>query len=569
MWWGNMSNKEMLEAALDYASRGNPVFPCKGKQPLIKGGFKGATTEEKQIREWWGKWPDASIGLPTGETSGLWVVDVDCYKEGVQDLHELFAEHELPETKTARTGKGGRHYYFEFNGKDIRCSIGTIAKGIDVKANGGYVIAPPSPGYEWENDVSAVPAPSWLVDKAAEKIKPAKEANGTTVETPVQDDLEVEIQKVRMAEDGLKNNTLNKSAFMLGKKIALGEVDEDLARHKLYVVAKEAGLDEEEIPKTINSGIQAGKVSRPDLIPIESLGLEQLINLDLPERGMILKPIIPEQGIVEVFGPRGILKTWIVLGIGLAIASGKKAFWTWESPEPRKVLFIDGEMSIFDLQTRINQLIKGYGYKPDDEHFQIINPDKIPFNQPVPNIAYPQGQRALSMAVAKAEVVILDNLSCLASHGKENEAESWSPVQKWLLELRRQGKTAIFVHHANKSGGSSGTSARERICDTVINLKKPQDYQTTQGARAEVHFEKARGFYGDDAAPFELSLSNRMDGGVKWIAKPTGLDEQTSKILEMKDQGMALRAIGKKLGISSTTVKRRLDAVSGSDCSTG
>ena len=94
-------------------------------------------------------------------------------------------------------------------------------------------------------------------------------------------------------------------------------------------------------------------------------------------------------------------------------------------------------------------------------------------------------------------------------------------------------------------------------------------YQTTQGARAEVHFEKARGFYGADAIPFELSLSNTIHGGVKWIAKPTGLDEQTSKILEMKAEGMALRAIGEKLGISSTTVKRRLDAVSGSDCSTG
>ena len=563
-----MSKKEMLEAALDYASTGIPVFPCKGKQPLIKGGFKGATTEEKQIREWWERWPDASIGLPTGETSGLWVVDVDCYKEGVQDLPELFAEHELPETQMVRTGNGGRHYYFKYNGKDIGCSIGTIAKGVDVKANGGYVIAPPSPGYEWENDFPAVPAPSWLEDKALEERKPAKQANETPIVTAVQDDLEVEIQRVRLAEDGVRNGTLNLSAYILGQKIAWGKVDEESARLQLNMVAKEVGLDDTEIPKTIDSGIQAGKLSIPGLIPIEPLGLEKFISLDLPERGMILKPIIPEQGIVEVYGPRGILKTWFVLGLGLAIASGEKVFWTWEAPEPRKVLFIDGEMSIFDLQTRINQLIRGYGYKPDDEHFQIINPDKIPLNQPVPNIASSQGQRALSMAVAKAEVVILDNLSCLASHGKENEAESWGPVQKWLLALRRQGKTAIFVHHANKSGGSSGTSARERICDTVINLKKPQDYQPIQGARAEVHFEKARGFYGADAVPFELSLSNRIDGSVKWIAKLTGLDKELSKILEMNAQGMSLRGIAKKLGIGHTTVKRRLDAVSELACST-
>jgi putative DNA primase/helicase len=149
----------LLEAALELAGRGTPVFPCrskdqgqrKAKEPLIAGGFKNATTDPEQIREWWSKWPDAFIGMPTGEASGFWVLDIDVKREdGLATLAQLEAEHgKLPDTLTATTMNGGQHRYFRMSpGTTIQSRAG-IAPGIDVRGNGGYVIVPPSPGYQW------------------------------------------------------------------------------------------------------------------------------------------------------------------------------------------------------------------------------------------------------------------------------------------------------------------------------------------------------------------------------------------------------------------------------------
>ena len=68
-----------LDAALEYAQRGIPVFPCNplDKKPLTSSGFKDATKDEAQVRAWWSKWPNAMIGAPTGPVSGMWVIDLD------------------------------------------------------------------------------------------------------------------------------------------------------------------------------------------------------------------------------------------------------------------------------------------------------------------------------------------------------------------------------------------------------------------------------------------------------------------------------------------------------------
>src|ERR1700704_5475076 len=80
---------------------------------------------------------------------------------------------------------------------------------------------------------------------------------------------------------------------------------------------------------------------------------------------------------------------------------------------------------------------------------------------------------------------------------------SWLPVQSWALRHRRLGRAVAMLHHAGKGGGQRGTSRREDVLDTVVSLRRPSDYSPDQGARFEVHFEKARGFHGQAAQPFE------------------------------------------------------------------
>ncbi|WP_428491743.1 bifunctional DNA primase/polymerase [Rhodopila sp.] len=159
----------LLDFALAYAKRGMRVFPVKGKWPLIKGGCLAATTNQQKIKEWWSIWENANIGIATGTVSGVWVLDVDG-AEGMASLRSLQEKYgPLPNTVEVITGGGGKHLYF-------RCtaSMGNRVKfqsGLDTRADGGFIIAPPSTHpngrlYIWgPNCANAIAdAPQWLID---------------------------------------------------------------------------------------------------------------------------------------------------------------------------------------------------------------------------------------------------------------------------------------------------------------------------------------------------------------------------------------------------------------------
>jgi hypothetical protein len=196
-----------LEAALDYAARGWLVVPlhnpkqgvcsCRkkncsspGKHPRTEHGLKDGSKDPKQIALWWEKWPDANLGILTGQESGLLVLDVDG-EDGKAALRALMAEHgSLPKTLCAKTGRKGAdgkrkgcHYYFRVpGGAAIRNSAGALGKGLDIRADGGYVVAPPSlhPSgllYEWlAPEQPLADTPPWMLARLAE-AKPAPEAS--------------------------------------------------------------------------------------------------------------------------------------------------------------------------------------------------------------------------------------------------------------------------------------------------------------------------------------------------------------------------------------------------------
>ena len=94
-----------------------------------------------------------------------------------------------------------------------------------------------------------------------------------------------------------------------------------------------------------------------------------------------------------------------------------------------------------------------------------------------------------------ADLIFLDNLSCLLWSGRENDADSWSVMQLWLLRLRAAGKSIVMLHHSGKNGSSRGTSRRHDVLDTVIKLDRPFNYTQQEGAKFELSFEKTRIFF--------------------------------------------------------------------------
>ncbi|MBH8609097.1 phage/plasmid primase, P4 family [Thermoactinomyces sp. CICC 10521] len=206
-----MQNK--LEYALYYASLGWQVFPvhemkdgicscwkgaeCEhpGKHPYwdsetLRKGRNDATDDIDLIRKWWKKWPNANIGIATGHESGLVVLDVDIKGGGFESLKEMIGQYGgLPETVKAITGSNGSHYFFNHPGIFMQSSQNKIAPGIDIRGDGGYVVAAPSNHksgnfYRWENspnDTQMADLPGWLLKKIQEGVtKKSEEARSQT-----------------------------------------------------------------------------------------------------------------------------------------------------------------------------------------------------------------------------------------------------------------------------------------------------------------------------------------------------------------------------------------------------
>ncbi|MFA5053578.1 MAG: bifunctional DNA primase/polymerase, partial [Parcubacteria group bacterium] len=183
------------KAALAYAKRGFRVFPVQPREKIPLGkaaphGCLDATTDAAKIKAWWSEYPDANVGIACG--NGLLVLDIDAHNGGDESFELLESEHgKTPDTPMVLTGGGGRHLYFAYPGK-LKNKV-ALERGIDIRSEGGYVVAPPSihpsgKRWEWEassriDEMEMAPAPQWLVDRLSEPARGQRgQANGTTID---------------------------------------------------------------------------------------------------------------------------------------------------------------------------------------------------------------------------------------------------------------------------------------------------------------------------------------------------------------------------------------------------
>jgi putative DNA primase/helicase len=159
-----------------------------GKHPRTPRGLKDATNDLEQVKRWWRKWTDANIGIATGAASGLLVIDVDPRHGGWQGLEELFKRtgEVFPPTVEVITGSGGRHFFFRMPDADIRNSAGKLGAGLDVRANGGYVVAAGSVHasgnrYQWTNEeLPLADVPYGVLKELIAKPRIVRGASNTT-----------------------------------------------------------------------------------------------------------------------------------------------------------------------------------------------------------------------------------------------------------------------------------------------------------------------------------------------------------------------------------------------------
>ncbi len=217
---------------------GNKDCDSAGKHPLTRHGVKDATSDLSIINTWWKKWPDANIGIATGKGSGIVVLDIDHHSGGEKSLEKLLSKNKLPVTIETITGGGGRHIFFKHPGdKVVENKVDLNGyPGIDVRADGGYIVAPPSlhrsgKRYKFENlkspsDVGVANLPPWLsrlllVDN---KLKTESKPHTETGSIPVRS----------------RNNTLTKIAGSLRR--------EGLDQPSIYLALSEINKNKCELP---------------------------------------------------------------------------------------------------------------------------------------------------------------------------------------------------------------------------------------------------------------------------------------------------------------------------------
>jgi putative DNA primase/helicase len=176
----------------------------------------------------------------------------------------------------------------------------------------------------------------------------------------------------------------------------------------------------------------------------------------------------------------------------------------------------------------------------------------------MPDLSTKAGRDSIEEFVADCDLIIIDNISSLFRSGVENEAESWQPAQDWALELRRRGKSILFIHHAGKGGQQRGSSKKEDILDAVICLKHPPNYRADQGARFEVVFEKTRHFAGKEAMSFLAELRESSDSLWHWHIDQVQIDPEILIVAELSKKGHTIKEIVEQTGLTKAKVEGRM-----------
>ncbi|MHC4197262.1 MAG: bifunctional DNA primase/polymerase [Planctomycetota bacterium] len=448
----------LLQDALKYLKRGFSVIPIrpKGKKPLISWkAYQKRVPQERKVEEWWNKWPEANIGIVTGEVSGLVVVDVDGEK-GLETAKRLG----LPETPTVKTGKGYHYYYLHPGNEDVRNFQAKMGvDGIDLRGDGGYAVAPPSvhpsgETYQWVTPLGSTPLTP--LPESILAITPSDK-------TPVGG-------LVNGVPKGERNNAL---ARLSGSLFAQGWRYTDALRFFInWNAHNEPPLSERELRATVKSiyktHIRNKRTVSTCSLPESSNCQEQPPFLRASELLEYLETVAPQSWVVDelvaegcltvITGQPGVGKSVGVLMMAKCISEGQP--FLGRATKKKEVYYFDLEMSARVIRERLTLL------KPLDVFY-------------VPKFwlgSFSLYDKTLEGLAEQGSVLILDNASKLAIGKDTNTAQDVTPITARLRELVNKGATVILITHPPKGASDAilGSQAWKAEADCCFLLEKKE-----------------------------------------------------------------------------------------------
>jgi KaiC/GvpD/RAD55 family RecA-like ATPase len=245
------------------------------------------------------------------------------------------------------------------------------------------------------------------------------------------------------------------------------------------------------------------------------LSATALAKRKITPREMIVAPWMATQSVGLVFAKRGLGKTWFGITLAKAIALGRP-FLGYEVPKPRRVLFVDGEMPLADLQERFKAVgadkIDNIDILASEIMYQEFHPLNI--NREEDRNLISSMLDRLTQQGRRPELLIFDNLSSLRMGVEENDNSALDQILVWLMSLRHKGYSTLIVHHAGKTGEQRGASRLEDLLDTTIKLE-PSETATNEVASFDLSFTKTRG-QRPDPDQMTLKLEQEENGILDW-----------------------------------------------------
>lgn len=509
-----------------------PVFACNAeKQPVVATGYKAASRDMLTILEQFARPAAAMIGVPTGDASGLLVIDIDI-KNGQNGGAWLDANADaLPSTRTHKTRSGGLHLVFKMpTGFDIRNSASRIAPGVDVRGNGGYVIMPPSPGYSIADSSEPADMPLWLIRACMRTETPAPiQRPQERHERYTQAAIDGEVLAVMRAPEGTRNDTLNKAAVKLGTLVAAGQISRSAAEDELVRAGQMAGLDVRECEATVKSGLDFGvghprempapngarphhDTSRPPEIddpnywndvhadarfalnhepaphvdeqtdktpqPFPATGISFEEFTFIPPRERVYGHFLFRKFISALGAPGGAGKTAYVFAIALAIVTGRHLL--------EEVVHEPGNVWIYNLEdprTELMRRVKAACLEHDVTYGDIADRLFIDSGRDRPMVVVRTDKHGniitsplvedLKVELKKKNIRLLIVDPFVRSHRvEENVNDQIDFVAALWAEVADAADCAILLVHHFKKGGASGEAASFRGASALIDASR-------------------------------------------------------------------------------------------------
>jgi hypothetical protein len=549
-------------AALQRAQLGFPSLPIAAgtKGPWLKQWPERRITDETEIQTLWEERPDSWLGCPCGAQHGRVVIDVDVKGKanGLDALTRLEKElGPLPtNTPRTRTPSGGLHIHVRYpEGTQIPSQ--QLFNCIDVQSDGKQVLIPPSPGYQWivsEDTTLKEMSSAWL-----------------------------EYLRDKRPQRGERNERLTKHCGHLAREYR--DYQQYLARALAFGHDCDPPLDDRETRRTAESiwkrerdkrGVDATGISDRKLIesvPPPTLG--EFLAFDFPPQEQVLGPY-NTQTINLIAARAGVGKTQLAHAMAAALVREDGRLMRWQSPKPRRVLLVDGELPGRQLQDRFLR----YRLTPEEQaRIAIVSAISwaTRLDQGHVNLVHEFWRQALDIWSEGADVLILDNvMSLVAVPGVSvSSDEFWKPMLDILLPHRAANRCAIILDHANSQGEIFGTKTKEWHADSVAMLEpagvihggeskahfsgagESRKNGQSDPLRFTLRFSKYRGERSPQTLPFEAEMTEDRHGYCVWYAH----ESDRSIALEAKelaDSGVPQRDIATELGISQARVSRLL-----------